>query len=120
MSDHVTCIFELDVLPGKLESFRTLARNAVDATRREPGTLIYEYAISDDGTKAYIVERYLRHALVPHVDITFAPFAQPFLEHVSFVNLTVFGDVDDDIRQRLAPFNARYIKTHAGFDRFTF
>lgn len=119
MKNHITCVFELNLLPGKADSFGRLVAQAVEATSQEPGVLIYEYAISDDETKAYIVERYLPEALVPHVDSTFAPFAAPFLEHVTFAGLTVFGEVDADIRKRLDPFGATYIQTFAGFDRFS-
>jgi len=118
MNNQITCIFEMDVRPGMLESFRKVIQQAVSATRQEPGVLIYEYGISDDGQKAYIVERYQADALIPHVDETFAPFAQPFVDHVTFARLTVFGDVTAAMRQRLDAFGAVYVKTYAGFDRF--
>jgi quinol monooxygenase YgiN len=118
MSNQITCVFEMDVLPGKLESFRDVIRQAVAATHKEPGVLLYEYGISDDGKKAYIVERYRAEALIPHVDETFAPFAQPFLDHVTFSALTVFGDATPEMRKRLDTFGAIYVKTFAGFDRF--
>jgi len=118
MNNHITCLYELEVKEGKLEGFRELIKRVVAATRQEPGVLLYEYSISDDGAKAYIVERYRPEALVPHVDIIFAPFAESFLEHVKFTRLLVFGDVTSDLHRRLDPFGAIYVKPYAGFDRF--
>ncbi|MFC7520266.1 putative quinol monooxygenase [Xanthomonas populi] len=118
MKDHITCVFELEILPGKLQGFKDIASKTVAATQTDPGTLLYEYSLSDDGTVAHIVERYHAAAVVPHVDITFAPFAQPFVEHVRFARLTVYGEPDAEIRKRLDAFGAVYMKPFAGFDRF--
>jgi hypothetical protein len=120
MNSQITCVFEMDVLPGKLDAFKGIIDRAVAATHNEPGVLLYEYCISDDGMKVYIVERYRADALIPHVDVTFAPFAQPFLDHVTFAALTVFGDATSEMRARLDTFGAVYVSTYAGFDRFTF
>jgi quinol monooxygenase YgiN len=117
MKDHVTNVFQMEVLPGKLESFKEVVKAAVAATQKEPGTLIYEYSFSDDGKTAHIVERYQADSVVSHVDETFAPFAQPFNDHVRFVGLTVYGNPDAETRKRLDPFGAVYLKPFAGFDR---
>lgn len=117
MTNRITCVFEMDILPGKVDGFRDLIKQAVEATSKELGVLVYEYAISEDGQKAYIVERYLGEALVPHVDVTFSPFATPFLEHVKFARLMVFGKATAEMRQRLDPFGAVYVNTYCGFDR---
>lgn len=114
MSKQITLVYGLDIMPGKVDGFRNLSKKAAGATRVEPGTLIYEYAIGEDGHKAYIIERHRQAALVSHAYVTFAPFAGPILEHIPFAKLTVYGDAGVDIRKRLDPFNATYLKTHTG------
>jgi hypothetical protein len=118
MNERITCVFELEIIEGKLESFKDVIRAAVEATSGESTTLLYEYSISDDGKFAHIIERYLASGVVSHVDQTFAPFAQPFIDHVRFAKLTVYGEPDLEIRKRLDPFGAIYMKTFEGFDRF--
>ncbi|SEM54513.1 hypothetical protein SAMN05428989_4039 [Pseudoxanthomonas sp. GM95] len=118
MTDRITCVFELEIIEGKLEGFKEIIRGAVEATSTELTTLLYEYSISDDGKSAHIIERYLASGVVSHVDQTFAPFAQPFIDHVRFAKLTVYGEPDAEIRKRLDPFGAIYMKPFKGFDRF--
>jgi quinol monooxygenase YgiN len=48
MTKNVYSILELAVKPGRFEDFKTLIADLVEATQtNEPGTLNYEWAISD-------------------------------------------------------------------------
>jgi quinol monooxygenase YgiN len=117
MKNEITCVFHLAVNDGQFPAFQELVSRVVEATSKEPGTLSYVYSVSDDQKAAHIVERYRQQDVVSHVDITFAPFAEAFLSLVTITGLTVYGEPDDEIRARLNPFGAVYMKPFDGFTR---
>ena len=59
MSEQISWLLEVEILPGKLEDFRAVARDLIANTQPESGTLDYEYhlspitrsAISSSGTR---------------------------------------------------------------------
>ena len=57
MTTEIAWHVELAVKPGQLEAFQALTREMVEATRDEPGALIYERFVSVDGTVVYGYER---------------------------------------------------------------
>lgn len=117
MNSEITCVFNLSISEGTFPVFEELVSRVVEATRKEPGTLSYIYSISDDLKTAHIIERYRPGDLVSHVDHTFAPFAETFLSMVTIIGLMVYGEPDDEIRYRLHPFGALYMKPFSGFTR---
>ncbi len=58
MADHVSWLLEVAVKPGELDTFKALMAEMVESTRTEPGTLIYEWWISDDRSAIHLYERY--------------------------------------------------------------
>ncbi|WET16431.1 antibiotic biosynthesis monooxygenase [Yersinia intermedia] len=117
MKNEITCVFNLTINDGQFPAFKELVSHVVEATRKEPGTLSYVYSVSEDQQTAHIVERYRQQGLVSHVDHTFAPFAETFLSLVTITGLTVHGEPDEEIRKRLDPFGAVYMKPFDGFTR---
>lgn len=49
MSDHIGWIVEARIADGKRAEFEAVAEEIVAATRKEGGTLNYQYFVSDDG-----------------------------------------------------------------------
>ncbi|MEI7145768.1 antibiotic biosynthesis monooxygenase [Pectobacterium brasiliense] len=117
MKNEIICVFTLSVKEGQFSDFRNLVSEIVNETEKEPGTLTYMYSVSEDEKTAHIIEGYKTDALVSHVDVTFAPFAERFLSHVNVTGLTVYGKTDEHIRKRLDAFGAVYMTTFAGFTR---
>ena len=117
MHPTISCLFTLAVEPAEFPEFKALISKIVDATKQEPGTLIYEYSVNEDQSVVHILERYNADAVVSHVDTTFAPFGTRFLELCTITALVVYGTADADIRQRLDPFGAVYMTPFDGFGR---
>jgi quinol monooxygenase YgiN len=117
MHPYVSCLFSLAVKPAKLPEFKALISTIVEATRLEPGTLVYEYSINEDNSAVHILERYKADAVVSHVDTTFAPFGERFLELCTITGLVVYGTPDAEVRKRLDPFGAVYMTPFDGFGR---
>lgn len=117
MHPYISCLFTLAVKPEEFAEFKALIARIVPETQKEPGTLIYEYSVNEDNSTAHILERYKADAVVSHVDTTFAPFGERFLQLCTITSLTVYGTPDAEVRKRLDPFGAVYMTPFDGFSR---
>jgi len=101
MSDNVFFIVELEVKPGQADDLRSVMRDMADLTRTdEPGTLNYEWFLTEDGTACHIYERYADPAAAVVHSATFPAElgrrAQAFLP----TRLTAYGTITEEIRQK--------------------
>ena len=107
---------ELAIKPGKRDAFRALTREMVESTKGEEGVLIYERFMSDDGSTAYVYERYVNSAsAVSHLLAFNKQFGERFVELVDRKRFTVFGVPSDELKRLLDTFNADYHKPLDGF-----
>ncbi len=119
MSDVVHWIIEFDVKDGRLETLKPLAGELVAATKaNEPGALIYEYFITEDGKELHISERYADSAaVITHLKTFGAKFADRLFALVDFKRVVVYGNPDSEVRAALASFHPTYLKPFDGFAR---
>jgi quinol monooxygenase YgiN len=117
MQDEIYSIYHLSIQPTDFDAFKSLVEQIVDATAKEPDTTAYEYVVNAERTVVHIVERYRTNGLLPHVEQTFTPFAQRFLELAKIEKLYVYGDTTPEIRAKLDGFGAEYLTPFAGFSR---
>ena len=79
----------------------------VESTQVEPGTLSYDWWVSEDGSAVHIYERYAdSDALVTHITGFGEKFAGRFLAMVDPGRFTVYGEPNDEAREsdeRLQP-----------------
>ena len=119
MHNEITCVFSLEVKPGRFKEFKELIAEIVRLASAEPGTIMYEYSSSADGDIVHIIERYRNsRAIVDHVELTFGPFAERFLSLVTVKALTVHGDPDTAAREKLDAFSPVYLVLFDGFKRW--
>jgi quinol monooxygenase YgiN len=115
MHSEITCIFQLQINPGKLDSFINLVSEIITEVKNESGTILYEYSIDRASLKGYIIERYKdSESLVSHVDDTFGQFAEKFLSFAKIEELLVHGLPNDAAKSRLNSFCALYFEPFAG------
>jgi quinol monooxygenase YgiN len=117
MQDEIYSIYHLSLKPADYDAFKTLVEQIVDATSKEADTTTYEYVVNAERTVIHIVEKYRTQGLLPHVEQTFAPFAERFLDLVKIDKLYVYGDTTPEIRAKLDGFGAEYLTPFAGFSR---
>jgi quinol monooxygenase YgiN len=117
MQDQVYSIYHLSIAPSDFDAFERLIQPIVAATSEEPDTTIYEYVVNADRTVVHIVERYRTQGLLPHVEETFTPFAERFLQLAKIDRLFVYGETTPAIRAKLDGFGAEYLTPFAGFSR---
>ena len=109
---------EVGLRPGAGEDFRALTAQMVEATRAEPGALIYERFVTDDGTTAHLYERYAdSEAAVAHLARFAELFADRFIELVERHQAFVYGDASPDLRLALDTLHPLYLRSLDGFAR---
>lgn len=114
MQGQIYTIYHLTINPNEFDDFEVLAIKLVEGSRQETGTLTYEWLVNADRTKAHIMERYRMSGLLPHVEQTFAPYAEEFLSLAEIDSLYVDGDPTPEIRAKLDTFGAIYLSPVTG------
>jgi quinol monooxygenase YgiN len=117
MSNQISWHLEVEILPGKLDDFRAVARDLIAGAETEPGTFDYEYHLSPDDGTAHIIERYADSAaMLTHVQ-GFGKFAERFLASCKPARFSVYGDLSDEAKAHLADLHPVYYSTLGGFSR---
>ncbi len=119
MSDVVHWLLEININEGELDNFKALMKEMVDATKaNEPGTMNYEWFVSDDEKTCHIYERYADSAAtMTHLASFGQNFAERFLAAVAPARFVVYGNPNDEVRAALAGFGAVHMSQIAGFAR---
>jgi quinol monooxygenase YgiN len=104
--------------PGGLEEFTRLARQgAAGAEANEPGTLGYEFFLSEDGTECYLNEYYRDdEAFLEHFQRV-QPILQDSMKVSTLAEVVVLGDPGAEARELLAHLGAKYYTDCIGFCR---
>ena len=84
----------------------------------EPGTQVYEWFLSDDGSRCHIYERYRdSHAVLVHLGNFGSKYAERFLACLEPTAFFVYGNPSDEARAILNGFGAEYFGLSNGFSR---
>lgn len=117
MSEHVIWAIEARIKDGQQAAFDAFVRELIEATRKEPGTLAYEWSIGEDGRSVHVYERYADTAAVMAHMGTWGPRAGRFAELAETTRMVVLTDLDPALRHALAEVNPTYMKPIGGFAR---
>jgi quinol monooxygenase YgiN len=118
MPGSISWNLQMSVREGRLNDAKELVSEMVEATRGEPGTLTYEYFLSDDGASCHIYERYTDSAAVmQHLGNFGENFAERFMACFEPTSLSVYGPVSDEARAALDGLGATYLSRLGGFSR---
>jgi quinol monooxygenase YgiN len=117
MSDQISWILQVAIHPGKLDDFRSVAKDLIAKTESEPGTLDYEWHLSEDKTICHIFERYKdSEAMLTHVK-SFGQFATRFMEACHPTRFHVYGKPSKAAKDALADLGPVYFAPLGGFSR---
>ena len=112
-----TLVVEFEIEPGKSDEFKTVAQMFIDRTQEEPGTLRYDWHISDDGRLGINLERFEDgNAFLAH-DGHVADIAPNLAGVAEIVRFHVIGEASDDVRAKLAETATGYYAHFSGIDR---
>ena len=118
MSSVVSWNLRVLINEGQLETFRTLMQEMVSASEAEPGTVGYEWFLSEDASSCHINERYTdSDAVMAHLGNFGANFAERFLGCVTPTSIDVYGEASEEVRAGLAGFGAVHHSPFGGFSR---
>lgn len=102
-------------------SFSAVAKEAAEAVEKtEPGTVLYEWLISDDESTVTTVEWFngLASAKEHLKGVTMTTYMPKIFEHGEISSLHVYGNPDEELRGMLAGLNPAGIdKQLCGFSR---
>lgn len=119
MVDDISWQVELAVKPGELDNFRALTRDMVAFAKSEPGVLVYERFVSQDGMTVYVYERFADSAsAVSHLMAFGQMFGERFSNMVERQWFRVYGTPSDELRDILDSLGAIYCRLFDGFSRF--
>jgi quinol monooxygenase YgiN len=104
MAEHqVRFTVSLTIIPEKLDKFESIAREMTAGSRKEPGTLAYDWYLSADRKRCRLLETYadaaavLAHMTGPVV----RELVPKLLETSSITSFEVFGDPGLEAAQTL-------------------
>ena len=119
MSGSVHWVVEGEIKEGKLEAFKELMAEMIEATRaEEPDTLNYEWFLSEDGSRCQVYKRYKSSAsAMAHLATYRRSYAERFLATVTPMRTIVYGDPDDAVRGALSDSDPVYFSMIGGFIR---
>jgi len=117
MSDQISWVIEVEILPGKLEAFRAIAQELIANAKTEPETIDYEWHLSPDQKTCHIFERYASsEALVKHGQ-GFGAYAERFFGSCKPTRLSVYGEASAEAKAAIAELHPVYFSTLGGFSR---
>ena len=108
----------LKVREGQLDTLRALAKEMVESTEKESGTLSYEWFLSADGADCHLYERYeSSEAAMIHLGTFGSKFADRFSGCLDMQGIHVYGEPSEELRAAHAQFGASFLGSLSGFTR---
>ncbi len=119
MSKQVLLNVGFTIHGGKLDAFQAIAQEMVEATRREPGALGYEWYLSTDGKRCQLIETYVdADALLAHLADPAIKEGVPKILKTASVNcFHVYGEPGPKAREILGGFGAEIFSCWHGLGR---
>ena len=94
-------VVDIAIKRGRVDDFRAAAEALFERTQGEPGTLRYDYFISDDGTRNINIEVFKdADAFVFH-NRNAADLVPALVDAGDILRIDVVGDVNDDLYKEL-------------------
>ncbi|WP_169054199.1 antibiotic biosynthesis monooxygenase [Nitratireductor sp. XY-223] len=119
MTATVGWFIEAEIKEGQRDSLKELIVEMSDRSENnEPGTLVYEWSISEDGTTGHLYERYAdSEAALTHLASFGENFADRFMPLVGTLRMSVYGAPSAALRKELAGMEPRFFERAGGFAR---
>ncbi|MEM1203736.1 MAG: antibiotic biosynthesis monooxygenase [Acidobacteriota bacterium] len=116
MFENIGWIVEAKIKEGQRDAFEAVMQEIVAETRKEDGTLNYQYYVSDDGD-VLVYERF-ETVEAAHVHVSnWDRFAERWIAAAEPTRMVHLGDLPDDLRQRHAALAPLWLKPFGGFVR---
>ena len=102
MTNYIRAIAEVSIPEGKINEFKKMAAEIIDKVEaNEPNTLSYEWFLSNDESKCYVVQSYKdSEAVMAHLG-NIGDLSGPLHEVAPLTGLMIFGSPSDELRQAI-------------------
>jgi quinol monooxygenase YgiN len=109
MRDQIQKVVEVSIAEGKLGEFKEVAARFIERVEAsEPNTLRYEWFLSEDGGKCYILELYKdSEALWSHL-ANIRDLYAPLFELAQITRIEVFGAASEGVKNAHIPGTVFY------------
>ena len=118
-SDSIIFYLDLNVINNSVNVKEFLSGVVKSVNETEPGTMLYEYYLSEDKKKVSLIEIYKTDAdAVIHMkNFLAAPHSGPFLETFEIESFKVMGNSSNELKEILNDFTRDHRKLIRGFKR---
>lgn len=117
-TENISWLVVVAVKPGELDRVTQLMHEMVAAAEPDPGTLLYEWFVSDDRSLVHIYERYADDAAtLAHLRLFAENFAGRYGELVDQRHWWIYGSPGDEVRKIVTGFGAEILQPLGGFAR---
>ena len=118
-SDSIIFYLDLNVVNNSVNIEDFLNGVVKSVNENEPGTILYEYYLSDDKKKVSLIEIYKTDAdaLIHMKNFLAAPHSGPFLETFEIESFKVLGNSSYELKEILNDFTRDHRKLIHGFKR---
>jgi len=118
-SDQIIFYLDLNVTNNSVNLKEFLDGVVKSVNETEPGTMLYEYYLSEDKKKVSLIEIYKTDAdAVIHMkNFLAAPHSGPFLETFEIESFKVMGNSSNELKEILNDFTKDHRKLIRGFKR---
>ena len=118
-SDSIIFYLDLNVINNSVNVEEFLNGVVESVNETEPGTILYEYYLSEDKKKVSLIEIYKTDAdAVIHMkNFLAAPHSDPFLETFEIESFKVMGNSSNELKEILNDFTKDHRKLIRGFKR---
>jgi quinol monooxygenase YgiN len=110
-------IVDIAIKPGKVDDFKAAAQALFERTQDEPGTLRYDYFISDDGTRNINIEVFEDAAAFVAHNQNCAPLVPALVAAGDILRIDVVGDHSDELYAELEGLKLLHFTKLGGITR---
>ena len=116
MKDYILVHAEFVIHEGKIAEFRNSANEVIKKVEaNEPDNLLYEWFISDDKRKCYVVEMFKNsEALIHHLGVSPEWLSS---EVGSLTEGMIYGNSSDELKQAMKSMPVKFVEHWNGFTR---
>ena len=118
-TSRVRVLVDIDIHEGKFAEFEAIAKQMVEVSEKEPGTLAYHFLLSADRKRCRLIEGYTGvDAITAHFN---GPAVQTFVPRLvqvaNAVRMDIYGDPGPTVAAMAGGFGAQVYAAWEGFDR---
>lgn len=118
-SDFIRFDAEFSIQDGKLDEFKKRVNDIIEKVKaNEPNMLNYDWYLSGDGSKCYVVDTYRdSDAILVHL-ANVGTMLGALAQIAPITSFRVYGNPSDEVRQASGALSPQYFEHFHGFTRY--